>query len=485
MFVVIPNFVSILITHQNSSKNISMVKQTVTLIKGDGIGPEIAEAIKTIFAAANAPVAWEEADAGLYCIEKYGNGLPKETLDSIARNGIALKSPTTTPIGGGHKSINVTIRKTLELFANVRPCKTFPGIKTRYDNVDLIIVRENVEDTYGGIEHMQTPEVAQCLRLITSVGSRAAARYAFEMARIEGRKKVTCVHKANIQKMTDGLFLRSFMDVAAGYPAIEHSDILIDNLCMQLVIKPEQFDVLVLPNLFGDIVSDLCAGLIGGLGVAPGGNIGTDAAVFEAVHGSAPDIAGKNLANPTALLLSSIQMLRYMGATDHAALIENALTKTLEAGIKTRDIGGSATTTEYTDAICAAIADLPAVAPSAEAIASRVRIAREELRKEQAPWTIKGVDIFVRTTDISLLPKSVGKLTLTMVSNRGTKIYPGDIPDIVIVDCQRCRYTAQNPLTDDDILEFLNNFPAELPWMHIEKLHEENGAALYSKAQGE
>lgn len=462
-----------------------MSKQTVTLIKGDGIGPEIAEAVKRIFEAANAPVQWEEADAGLYCIEKYGNGLPKETLDSITRNGIALKSPTTTPIGGGHKSINVTIRKTLELFANVRPCKTFPGIKTRYDNVDLIIVRENVEDTYGGIEHQQTPEVAQCLRLITSVGSRAASRYAFEMARIEGRKKVTCVHKANIQKMTDGLFLRSFNDVAANYSGIDNGDILIDNLCMQLVIKPEQFDVLVLPNLFGDIVSDLCAGLIGGLGVAPGGNIGSDAAVFEAVHGSAPDIAGKNLANPTALLLSGIQMLRYMGATAHAALIESALTTTLESGIKTRDIGGTANTTEYMNTICENIAKLPAASVEDMGHASRVRIAREQLRSEEQPWRVRGLDIFVRTTDISLLPKSLGKLTLTMVSNRGTKIYPGEIPDIVIVDCQRCRYTSEQNLTNADILEFLQMFPSELPWMHIEKLHEENGVALYSKAQGE
>jgi len=462
-----------------------MSKQTVTLIKGDGIGPEIAEAVKRIFEAANAPVGWEDADAGLYCIEKYGNGLPKETLDSITRNGIALKSPTTTPIGGGHKSINVTIRKTLELFANVRPCKTFPGIKTRYDNVDLIIVRENVEDTYGGIEHQQTPEVAQCLRLITSIGSRAAARYAFEMARIEGRKKVTCVHKANIQKMTDGLFLRSFNDIAANYSTIDNNDILIDNLCMQLVIKPEQFDVLVLPNLFGDIVSDLCAGLIGGLGVAPGGNIGSDAAVFEAVHGSAPDIAGKNLANPTALLLSGIQMLRYMGATAHAALIENALTATLEAGVKTRDIGGTSSTSEYTNAICEQIGKLPAVTTESQGSASRVRIAREQLRTEQAPWKIKGLDIFVNTTDISLLPKNIGKFTLRLISNRGTKIYPGEVPDIVIVDCQRCRYIADEEITQSDIMDFLNAFPAELPWVHIEKLHEENGIALYSKAQGE
>ena len=330
-----------------------MNKRTVTLIKGDGIGPEIADSLIRIFDAAQVPVEWEEAIAGLEAIEKFGNGVPPETLESIKRNGVAIKGPTTTPVGGGHKSVNVTIRKTLELYANVRPARTIPGAPSRYENIDLLVIRENIEDTYGGIEHMQTPNVAQCLKLITRQGSMAIARYAFETARKLGRKRVTAVHKANIHKITDGLFLESFRQVAAEYTDIEADDVIVDNCCMQLVSKPEQFDMLVLPNLFGDIVSDLCAGLVGGLGVAPGGNIGRDCAVFEAVHGSAPDIAGKGLANPTALLLSSVQMLQYMGLYDHADVINDALLKTLNAGQRTRDLGGEMSTDEFTDAIIA------------------------------------------------------------------------------------------------------------------------------------
>jgi NAD-dependent isocitrate dehydrogenase len=462
-----------------------MNKQTVTLIKGDGIGPEIAHAVQTIFSAANVPITWEEADAGLYCIEKYGNGIPQETLDSIIRNKVALKAPTTTPIGGGHKSINVTIRKSLDLFANVRPSKSLPGIKTRFDNVDLIIVRENLEDTYGGIEHMQTPEVAQCLRLITRSGSRNAARYAFEMAKLSGRKRVTCVHKANIQKITDGLFLRSFEEVAADYPHIQHDDILIDNLCMQLVTKPEQFDVLLLPNLFGDIASDLCAGLVGGLGVAPGGNIGQDSAVFEAVHGSAPDIAGKGLANPTAILLSGLQMLRYLGLNGYAQRIENALQETLQAGIKTGDLGGKATTQEFTDAICSRIA--PEDSVSGQETPTKIIIAREPLTKEQQDWNIHGIDVFVRSKNggIPALPETIGSFKLAMISNRGTKIYPGNAPDILLVDHFRCRFYADKPVQHEDVITLLTAFPKEYPWMHVEILHKEGDNMLFSKAQGE
>ena len=462
-----------------------MNKQIVTLIKGDGIGPEISHAVQTIFSAANVPISWEEADAGLYCIEKYGNGIPQETLDSIIRNKVALKAPTTTPIGVGHKSINVTIRKSLDLFANVRPSKSLPGIKTRFDNVDLIIVRENLEDTYGGIEHMQTPEVAQCLRLITRSGSRNAARYAFEMAKLSGRKRVTCVHKANIQKITDGLFLRSFEEVASDYPQIQHDDILIDNLCMQLVTKPEQFDVLLLPNLFGDIASDLCAGLVGGLGVAPGGNIGQDSAVFEAVHGSAPDIAGKGLANPTAILLSGLQMLRYLGLNGYAQRIEDALQETLQAGVKTGDLGGKATTQEFTDAICSRIA--PEDSSNAIEQPTKIIIAREPLTKEKQDWTIHGIDVFVRskTGAIPALPETVGSFKLAMISNRGTKIYPGNAPDILMVDHYRCRFYAEKPVQREDIIAMLTAFPKEYPWMHVEILHKEGENTLFSKAQGE
>ncbi len=327
-------------------------KQKVTLIKGDGIGVEIADSMIEIFAKAQIPIQWIEMKAGLEVIEKTGKGIQDQDLKNLAENKIAIKGPTATPVGSGHKSINVTIRKALDLFANVRPIKTLPCLKTPFANVDLIIVRENIEDTYGGIEHQQSPDLAQCLRLVTRSGCERIHRYAFEMARREKRKKVTCIHKANIMKLTDGLFLDVFREVAKEFPEIEALDMIVDNCCMQLVTKPEQFDVLVLPNLFGDIVSDLCAGLVGGLGIASGANIGKNAAVFEAVHGSAPDIAGKGLANPTAFLFSSILMVKHLGLLDKAAVIERALMLALnDEKSRTRDLKGSGNTRTFTDAI--------------------------------------------------------------------------------------------------------------------------------------
>ncbi|MCA2004443.1 MAG: NADP-dependent isocitrate dehydrogenase, partial [Ignavibacterium sp.] len=302
----------------------------VVLIKGDGIGPEIADAVVKIFEAAQVPITWFEKQAGLNVIDKHPTGIPEDTLKAIQEYKVALKGPTTTPVGTGHKSVNVTLRKSLELYANVRPAKSLPGVRTRFDNVDLIIVRENIEDTYGGIEHHQTADVAQALKLITRPGSIRIAKYAFEMARLYGRKKVMAVHKANIHKLTDGLFLKCFYEVAKEYPEIQSSDLIVDNTCMQLVTNPERFDVLVLPNLYGDIVSDLAAGLVGGLGVAPGGNIGDEVAIFESVHGSAPDIAGQGIANPTALLLSSFQMLQHIGLHKTKERIEKALIETLK-----------------------------------------------------------------------------------------------------------------------------------------------------------
>lgn len=325
----------------------------IGLIAGDGIGPEIAESLKEIFLAAKVPVEFDSISAGLGALEKTGHGIAEADLKKMASLGVCLKGPTTTPTGGGHKSINVTIRKSLDLFANVRPIRSLPCIETPFKNVNLIIVRENIEDTYGGIEHMQSPDVAQCLRLITRSGSLRVHKYAFEMALREGRKKVTCVHKANIMKLTDGLFLSTFREVAKEYPQIEANDIIVDNCCMQLVSRPEIFDVLVLPNLFGDIVSDLCAGLVGGLGVASGANIGTHCAVFEAVHGSAPDIAGKGLANPTAFLFSAITMLRHLKLKSYADKIESALMKALEdKSTRTRDLGGAGNMKTFTQSIC-------------------------------------------------------------------------------------------------------------------------------------
>ena len=289
-------------------------------------------------------------------INKTGKGISDQGLADIARYGLSLKGPTTTPVGGGHKSINVTIRKALDLYANVRPVKSIPGVETPFKNVDLIIVRENIEDTYAGIEHMQSADVAQCLRLITRSGSLRCHKYAFEMAVRERRKKVTCVHKANIMKITDGLWLDAFREVAKGYPQIESNDIIVDNCCMQMVQKPQQFDVLVLPNLFGDIVSDLGAGLVGGLGVASGANIGKTCAVFEPVHGSAPDIAGKGLANPTAILMSAVSMLKHMGLFDLGVKLEAAMFEVLKSPERrTRDLGGKSSTKEFTAHIVGAL----------------------------------------------------------------------------------------------------------------------------------
>lgn len=461
------------------------MKHTVTLIKGDGIGPEIAEALTRIFTAANVPVEFEEAIAGLEAIEKFGNGVPPETLESIKRNGVAIKGPTTTPVGGGHKSVNVTIRKTLELYANVRPARTIPGAPSRYENIDLLVIRENIEDTYGGIEHFQTPNVAQCLKLITRQGSLAIARYAFETARKLGRKRVTAVHKANIMKITDGLFLECFRQVAAEYTDIEADDVIVDNCCMQLVSKPEQFDVLVLPNLFGDIVSDLCAGLVGGLGVAPGGNIGRDVAVFEAVHGSAPDIAGKNLANPTALLLSAVQMLQYMGLYAYADVVSDALMKTLADGQRTRDLGGSLSTTEFTDAI---IANMHPVRHEETVSDQPVRVTHPVPADTKEDWTLVGADVFVEWPGgLPPVPPTVGSLQLTMMSNRGTKVYPGPQPDIMIVDHHRCRYTSSTgPVTTADVLSVLHALEEKgIRWCHVELLNTCNSEPRYSKAQGE
>jgi NAD-dependent isocitrate dehydrogenase len=469
--------------------------RTITLIKGDGIGPEIADAVCEIFDAAQVPVRFEEAYAGLACLEARGEALPRATLDSVHRNRVALKGPTTTPIGGGHKSVNVAIRKSLDLFANVRPCRSMPGIKTRFENVDLIIVRENIEDTYGGIEHMQSPDVAQCLRLITRPGSLAIARYAFDMARREGRKRVTCVQKANIMKMTDGLFLECFRHVAKDYPDLHADEILIDNCCMQLVVHPSRFDVLVTPNLFGDILSDLCAGLVGGLGVAPGGNIGDDKAVFEAVHGSAPDIAGKGLANPTALLLSAVQMLRYLGLLSHARRIEQGLRFAFVEGIRTRDLGGGANTREFARAIIhglppAGTDATPVSHPSGTGVSPVSPSAPSSSPSTpRDPWTLKGLDIFIHHDGLPPVPPTLGKFRLAFISNRGQKVGPVPAgaapPTITLVNIHACRYLADQPPTNDDLNAFLAEFSKRFNWVHIEKLHESAGHTRYSKSAGE
>lgn len=323
----------------------------ITLINGDGIGPEISDAVVKIIEASGLKIDWDIQTAGADVIEKEGTPLPERVLNSIKENKIALKAPVTTPIGKGFRSVNVQLRKSLDLYANLRPCKNLPNVKTKFDNVDIVVVRENTEDLYAGIERQVDNDTAESIKVITRKASERICKFAFDYAIKNSRKEVCVVTKANIMKLSDGLFLESYRKIAENYPEIKKREILVDNLCMQLVQNPSQFDVLVLPNLYGDIVSDLCAGLIGGLGVAQGANIGLDYAVFEPVHGSAPDIKGQNKANPTALLLSAIEMLKYIGEFSYADRIEKALFKTLANGIFTADLGGTASTKDFTDAI--------------------------------------------------------------------------------------------------------------------------------------
>ncbi len=327
----------------------------VTLIKGDGIGPEISEAVVRIIKASGAQIEWDIQTAGTDVIEKEGVPLPQRVLESVKQNGVALKSPVTTPIGKGFRSVNVQLRKDLDLYANLRPCYNLPNVKTRYEDVDIVVVRENTEDLYAGIEHQVDEDTAESIKIITKKASLRIAEFAFDYAIKNNRKLVTVVTKANICKLSDGLFLNCAREVAKNYPQIEFKEILVDNCCMQLVQNPNQFDILLLPNLYGDIVSDLCAGLIGGLGIAQGANIGANYAVFEPVHGSAPDIAGQNKANPTAMLMSAIEMLNYIDERDAASRIRKALFATFEAGIKTPDLGGNFSCSDFTDAIIANI----------------------------------------------------------------------------------------------------------------------------------
>ncbi|HEX8355689.1 MAG TPA: isocitrate dehydrogenase (NAD(+)) [Pyrinomonadaceae bacterium] len=325
---------------------------TITLIPGDGIGPEVSSAVVRIIEATGVDIKWETHYAGAQALEKFGSTLPDDLLESIKRNRVALKGPITTPVGKGFTSVNVGLRKALDLYANVRPVRALPNVPARYPELDLVVVRENTEDLYSGIEHVVVPGVVESIKIITEKASTRIARYAFEFARREGRRKVTAVHKANIMKLSDGLFLDCFRKVAEEYPEIEADDKIVDNACMQLVMRPEQFDIMLLENLYGDIVSDLCAGLIGGLGLVPGANIGELGAVFEAVHGSAPDIAGQGIANPTALLQSGVLMLRHLGEREAADRIERAMLKVYADGqVRTRDVGGTSRTNEFARAV--------------------------------------------------------------------------------------------------------------------------------------
>ncbi|KRV69149.1 isocitrate dehydrogenase [Aeromonas veronii] len=331
-----------------------MSKRKITVIPGDGIGPSIIESAIQILTHAGCDFEYEYADAGLVALEKHGELLPQATLDLIEKNKVSLKGPLTTPVGGGFTSINVSLRKKFNLYANVRPVISFKGTRSRYDNIDIITVRENTEGMYSGAGQKRSDDnkSAEAMSIITREGAERIVKFAFELARQEGRKKVTIIHKANILKSTSGLFLEVAREIASHYPDIQSEEMIVDAACMNLVMYPERFDVMVTTNLFGDILSDLCAGLVGGLGMAPGANIGDGAAIFEAVHGSAPDIAGKNIANPTSVILASIQMLEYLGMQDKAERIREAVRATIESGDRvTRDLGGTASTSEFTQAI--------------------------------------------------------------------------------------------------------------------------------------
>ncbi|MFS8639622.1 MAG: isocitrate dehydrogenase (NAD(+)) [Symbiobacteriaceae bacterium] len=329
-----------------------MAKHRVTLIPGDGTGPELVEAMLTVLDATGVDIEWERVDAGADVMEKYGTPLPDHVLESVRRTKVAIKGPITTPVGSGFRSVNVALRKELDLYANLRPAKSIPGVNSRYQNVDLVVVRENTEDLYAGIEHMVGEDAAESIKIITRKASRRIVEFAFRYARANGRRKVTAVHKANIMKYTDGLFLQVAREVAEKYPDIEFEDRIVDNMAMQLVMKPEQYDVLVMPNLYGDILSDLCAGLIGGLGIAPGANIGDEYAVFEPIHGSAPKYAGQNKVNPTALILSAVMMLRHLGEKEAADRVERAVAEVIAEGkTVTYDLGGQAGTQEMARAI--------------------------------------------------------------------------------------------------------------------------------------
>jgi len=331
-------------------------RRKVTLIPGDGIGPEVMSATVRVLEALQLPLEFEHGDAGSEIISRYGTNLPRETLDSVLRNGVALKGPTGTQVGAGLPSANVALRKGLDLYAALRPVRSVPNVKTRYENIDLVVVRENTESLYTGLEHIVVPGVVESLKIISEKASTRIAKYAFDYARKNGRKKVTAVHKANIMKLSDGLFLDCCRKVSRDNPEVTYEEVIVDNMCMQLVRNPERYDVLLMENLYGDIISDLCAGLVGGLGVVPGANIGERTAVFEAVHGTAPDIAGKGLANPTALMMSAVMMLEWLGLPEASRRFDKALLSVYSEGrVRTADLGGPATTKDFTDAVIAGL----------------------------------------------------------------------------------------------------------------------------------
>ncbi len=481
----------------------------IAVAKGDGIGPEIMDAVLTIFNAANVPIQYEIVDMGKWVFDKgYSNGMTAEAQETIETLGILFKGPMETPKGKGVKSINVTARKTWNTYANKRTFQTLHGVDTVFSKagipIDITIVRENIEDTYGGIEHMLTHDVALCRRFITKPGSYQVIKYAFEMAKKKGARRITCGHKSNIMKITDGLFLEVFYEVAKEYPELNSDDVIVDDLCMKLVTKPDLFDVVVLTNLQGDIVSDLCAGLVGGLGFAPSANIGDHISIFEAVHGTAPDIMGKNIANPTALLLSGIGMLRHLGLMETAAIIENALLYTLESGIHTGDFGDksipSVNTTTFAEAIISNFGKEPANNPKPILENKYVTPTIFKLKsnpmletKSDLEEVIVGIDFFIESneqpTEVAnkSLKHTMDIVKLVTISNRGTQVWPRGSVFTNLVDQYRCRFESIGdvPLTQVEILELTKGMMKDFKVCSYEMLNMFGGKKAYSLAQGQ
>lgn len=478
-----------------------MTQHRVTVIPGDGIGPECVNASVEIINATGVNIDWIERHAGERIFaEGIASGVPQNTIDSINETRVVLKGPLGTPVGFGEKSANVTLRKLFETYANIRPVKELPGVTTPYSGrgIDLVVVRENVEDLYAGIEHMQTPDVAQCLKLISAKGSEKIVRLAFEFARSEGRKSVACATKSNIMKLTEGELKRTFERIAPEYPDIESWHVIIDNCAHQLVKKPEQFDVIVTTNMNGDIISDLTSALVGGLGFAPSANLGQGIAIFEAVHGSAPKYAGTDVINPTAVLLSGVMMLKYLGEFDAAADIEHAVLTTLLQGKLTGDVVGydkGISTSEFTKAI---IKNLGKRAEGWTVRAARPiqipAVSKDQVFRPATTKEVLGSDIFVESPlPPSQLGPSLEKLSenstlkLKMISNRGTKVYPDGNPNIDCVSHHRCRFISRSgdPIAFDDALALARNINAVHEVCHIERLLRIDGADGFTKAQGE
>lgn len=481
----------------------------VAVAKGDGIGPEIMEAVLTVFAANNVPLAFDFVDMGKWVFDKgFSNGMTQQAQDTIEELGILFKGPMETPKGKGNKSVNVTARKTWNTYANKRVFQTLEGVDTVFSKagipIDITIVRENIEDTYGGIEHMLTHDVALSRRFITRPGSLQVIKYAFEMASQKGARRITCGHKANIMKQTDGLFLECFYEVAKEYPHLKSDDIIVDDLAMKLVVRPNEFDVVVLTNLQGDIISDLCAGLIGGLGFAPSANIGDHISIFEAVHGTAPDIAGKNIANPTALLLSGISMLRHVGLLENAAVIENALLYTLEQGQRTGDFGDknikSLNTTEFVNAIIENFGKEPKlnakpVLPNKPALKTEFKLKKNPMiiSKEMQEEIIVGVDMFIQSNEqpeeIATKCKRHGgvKFNLINISNRGTQVWPTGSKYTNLVNQFNARFESidDHALNQQDVIGLYVSLSGDFKICSLELLNKWGDKKAYSLAQGQ